>query len=156
MITDAIVKPAPKVGQVFNTQFNDRLGMAVRVDNKPNGNLAIQYLKLSENGDGTYTTSLELAWTTWYTPKYEKPKYGKVSDFSTHENIVNDAEECSCRNCDYTIEVDGVRDTEEQNVDRFGASGHYQTSEFYRTFTSVWKCPICQTMNKEEIYDAID
>jgi hypothetical protein len=149
------MKPAPKVGQVFTTQLNDNLGMAVRVDNKPNGNLAIQYLKITENGDGTYTTSLEMAWTTWYLPKYENPKYGKVADLSNYETHINDTHECTCRECDNYFEVDGFRDQETETNDHFNGS-HYQTESYYDTFKSVWACPTCGTINKEDYASEIE
>ena len=108
----------PKVGQVFTTQKSDTQALCLRVDHKPNGNLAIQYIsiekmrKFIESDDNNYTPPTE--WTTWYEQrKYDSPKYGGVMDWSHTANLINDTKECTCSNCDNYYEVEGLTDTEE-------------------------------------------
>jgi len=53
----------PKRGRLVRTQLNGHLGLVVRVDTKPNKNLAVRYFDLK---------TLRLAWTTWYIRGFRK------------------------------------------------------------------------------------
>ena len=114
--TFAIVRlTPPKVGQVFDTQKSRTSALCLRVDTKPNGNLSIQYISIENlrrfiNGtDNNYEPPTE--WTTWYQePKYDGPKYKNcLQDWSNHEHIINDSDECECDECGQIHEVEGLQ-----------------------------------------------
>jgi hypothetical protein len=61
----------PSVLDVIETQRHGIRGVVTRVDQKPNGNYSIHYIKITKivkdkDGNVIYETNLDHAWTTWY------------------------------------------------------------------------------------------
>jgi len=53
----------PRRGRLIKTQLNNHKGLVIRVDTKPNGNLAVRYIDIK---------TMRPKWTTWYVRGFRK------------------------------------------------------------------------------------